>query len=271
LPGIKAVDIAKMMLYFQGGYNDLLHRWISIQAMSIHAFCLVFRESTLGDGVEDCVLNGMTFFTREKLRERELLLESISQVRGAVVEAGVALGGTAIFVTALAQGRRPVHLYDVFGLIPPPSDAKDTPDAKKRYKIIAAGKSRGFGNQTYYGYQKDLLSQVQQNFKTCKVPTACVNFHKGLVENTMMNINFDVAYLHCDTDFYSAVYHCLVDGSPHVVIGGVIVIDDYYAYGPARNAVTDFFKEINSTHLKTSRNHVFRVTKTSVLSLTRLE
>lgn len=236
-----------------------------------HKF-VVFRDSTLGDRVEDCVLNGMTFFTRKKLRERALLLESISQVHGAVVEAGVALGGTAIFVTALGQqGRRPVHLYDVFGLIPPPNDAKDTSDAKERYQIIAAGKSRGFGNQTYYGYQKDVLSQVQQNFKTCRVPTTCVNFHKGLVENTMMNINFDIAYLHCDTDFYSAVYHCLVDASPHVVVGGAIVIDDYYAYGSARNAVTDFFTEVNSTHLKTSRNHVYRVTKTSVLSMIREE
>ena len=257
-------------------FFDSLMVWTVFHAFSnetqMCGFLFIFRESAFGHHVEDCVLNGMTFFSRQKLRERALLLESISQVHGAVVEAGVALGGTAIFVTALGQqGRRPVHLYDVFGLIPPPNHAKDTYDAKERYQIIAAGKSRGFGNQTYYGYQKDLLSQVQRNFKTCQVPTTCVNFHKGLVENTMMNINFDIAYLHCDTDFYSAVYHCLVDASPHVVVGGAIVVDDYYAYGSARNAVTDFFSEVNSTHLKTSRNHIYRVTKTSVLSMIREE
>lgn len=215
-----------------------------------------------------CVLNGMTFFTEEQLEERAQLVQSLSHIEGSFVEAGVALGGTAILVTHIALGR-PVHLYDVFGMIPAPNHVKDTQDAIERYNVIQSGESRGFGNDTYYGYMKDLLSQVKKNFETCNVSTQCVQFHKGLVEDTMKDINFDIAYLHCDTDFYSAVYHCLVDGAPHVRVGGYIVVDDFFSYGSAKHAVEDYFTEVNETHLQTSRNHVYTTIVTDVLTLIR--
>jgi asparagine synthase (glutamine-hydrolysing) len=216
----------------------------------------------------DCVLNGMTFFTKSKLLSRAKVLLSLSQVPGSIVEAGVALGGTAIFATKIAHGR-PVHLYDVFGMIPRPDDEKDTHDAVRRYKEIKAGKAQGFGNQTYYGYEQDLLSKVKANYDACQVPMDCVSFHKGLVEQTMKDINFRVAYLHCDTDFYSAVYHCLVDGAPHISLNGYIVIDDYFSYGSARNAVHDYFK-INGSNYRNSRNQEFQAFKSNVLMLKRI-
>lgn len=228
-----------------------------------------FLETREAQQVIDCVKDGMTFFTQEKLEERAKLLQSLSTVDGAFVEAGVALGGTAILTTHIASGR-PVHLYDVFGMIPPPEHTKDTDDAKERYETIKSGASRGFGNSTYYGYLKDVLSQVKRNFDMCQVSTACVEFHKGLVEDTMKNIDFDVAYLHCDTDFYSAVYHCLVDGAPHVQVHGYIVIDDYFSYGSAQQAYDDYFSILNDTHVATSRNHVYYKTVTNVMILERV-
>lgn len=217
-----------------------------------------------------CVRNGMTFFTLEKLEDRARLVQSLSHVDGAIVEAGVALGGTAILVTMIASGR-PVHLYDVFGMIPPPDDTRDTSDAIERYSAIQSGSSRGFGNSTYYGYMDDVLSKVKKNFETCHVPyEECVAFHAGYVEDTMKDIDFDIAYLHCDTDFYSAVYHCLVDGAPHVQVGGYIVVDDYFAYGSAKNAFHDFFRQINESHVETSRKHVYHMTMTRIVTLERV-
>ena len=217
----------------------------------------------------DCVRNGMTYLTQEQLQDRVILLESLSDVDGAIVEAGVALGGTAILATHVAR-KRPVHLYDIFGMIPPPEHRKDTDDAKERYSIIKAGKSRGFGNTTYYGYMTDVMSQVLDNYKTCKVSLECVQFHKGLVEETMKDIHFAIAYLHCDTDFYSAVYHCLVDGAPHVVVNGAIAIDDYFSYGSAQQAVEDYFTDLNDTFVETSRGHVYYKTLTTIITLRRV-
>lgn len=218
--------------------------------------------------ITDCVLNGMTFFTKSKLYSRYEALLSLSDVQGSIVEAGVALGGTAIFATKIAHGR-PVHLYDVFGMIPRPDDERDTQDAVQRYNKIKDGKARGFGNQAYYGYQQDLLSRVKSNFDVCQVTTACVSFHEGLVQETMKDINFRIAYLHCDTDFYSAVYHCLVDGASHVSVHGIIAIDDYKAFGSARNAVHDYFK-INGSTYTNSRNQEFRALNSNVLMLKRI-
>lgn len=228
-----------------------------------------FQRTQEVEGIIDCVRDGMTFFTREKLEERATLLHSLSEVDGAIVEAGVALGGTAILATYIAQNR-PVHLYDVFGMIPPPEHTKDTDDAKERYSKIQAGKSRGFGKSTYYGYMSDVIGQVKTNFQTCKVSTDCVQFHKGLVEDTMKNIDFDIAYLHCDTDFYSAVFHCLVDGAPHVTVGGAIAIDDYFSYGSAQKAYEDYFTDLNDTHVQTSRSHVYYKTMTNIVTLRRV-
>ena len=235
---------------------------------SIHARFQRTQETRL-EGVMDCVVDGMTFFTREKLEERAKVLHSLSEVDGAFVEAGVALGGTAILATHVAKNR-PVHLYDVFGMIPPPDHTKDTDDAKERYNTIRSGKSRGFGNSTYYGYMSDVIGQVKTNYQTCKVSTDCVQFHKGLVEDTMKNIDFDIAYLHCDTDFYSAVFHCLVDGEPHVTVAGIITIDDYFSYGSAQKAYEDYFTYLNDTHVQTSRNHVYYKTMTDIVTLRRV-
>jgi len=84
-------------------------------------------------------------------------------VPGAYVEAGVALGGSAILLASLmGQGRR-FHGYDVFEQIPPPSE-RDGADAHERYRVIEEGKSKGIGGDAYYGYLDDLYGRVVRSF-----------------------------------------------------------------------------------------------------------
>jgi asparagine synthase (glutamine-hydrolysing) len=60
------------------------------------------------------------------------------------IEAGCALGGSAILLATVKNRRRPLHLFDVFGMIPAPT-AEDTQEVHDRYRTIVEGKSSGIG------------------------------------------------------------------------------------------------------------------------------
>ncbi len=59
---------------------------------------------------------------------------------GAFIEAGCALGGSAIVLAASKHPWRPLLVYDVFGMIPPPSE-RDGTDVVQRYEEIKAGQA----------------------------------------------------------------------------------------------------------------------------------
>jgi len=71
-----------------------------------------------------------------------------SQIPGVIIEVGCALGGSSIVIAAARNKDRRFLVYDVFEMIPPPSD-KDGGDAHKRYEIICSGRSRGIGGDVY--------------------------------------------------------------------------------------------------------------------------
>lgn len=53
-------------------------------------------------------------------------------VPGVLIEAGAALGGSAIVMAAAKSAGRPMRVYDVFGLITPPGD-RDGDDVHERW------------------------------------------------------------------------------------------------------------------------------------------
>ena len=71
-----------------------------------------------------------------------------SAIPGLVIEAGAARGGSAIVMAAAKAAERPMKVYDVFGMIPPPTE-QDGPDVHARYAKIAAGEAKGVGGDTY--------------------------------------------------------------------------------------------------------------------------
>lgn len=81
---------------------------------------------------------------------------------GVLIEAGCALGGSAILMAATKSLSRPLYVYDVFGMIPAPS-TKDGEDVHARYEVIRSGMSAGIGGATYYGYEADLEAKVADN------------------------------------------------------------------------------------------------------------
>lgn len=163
-------------------------------------------------------------------------------IEGIIVEAGCALGGSAIVLASGKKVNRKLFVYDVFSMIPPPSD-RDGEDVHERYRVIVSGRSPGIGEKLYYGYEKNLYDKVLQSFADFGLEVKENNVHlvKGLFEDTL-KIESPVALAHIDCDWYDSVLTCLNRIEPHLVRGGTLVIDDYYHWSGCRAAVDDYFE-----------------------------
>jgi hypothetical protein len=160
---------------------------------------------------------------------------------GVIVEAGTARGGSAIVLAAAKSQERPMKVYDVFGMIPPPSD-RDGADVHRRYEKIAAGVAKGPGGETYYGYRDDLYHEVGESFARHCVPVGEHNVElvRGLFADTI-RLDEPVALAHLDGDWYESTMTCLTRIAPLLVGGGRIVLDDYYTWSGCRRAVDEYF------------------------------
>jgi O-methyltransferase len=166
-----------------------------------------------------------------------------TNLEGIMIEAGCALGGSAIVISASKHVSRHLFIYDTFGLIPPPSEY-DGPDAHQRYKEISEGKSKGIDGDPYYGYQKDLIDHVKCNFERLGYDLKKNNIHliKGEFAQTLIPSE-SVVFAHIDADWYESVKICLERIVPRLVSQGVIVVDDYSIWSGCRKAVDEFFND----------------------------
>jgi O-methyltransferase len=164
----------------------------------------------------------------------------LERVPGDFIEAGVALGGSAVALVAAMDGDRRFHGFDVFGMIPPPSDA-DPPEVHERYRTISEGRSTGIRGDTYYGYVDDLYDRVVATFERYGQPVdgQRVSLHAGLFEDTL-HPQRPVALAHVDCDWHDPVKLCLERIWPALSPGGAMVFDDYNTYGGCATAVDAF-------------------------------
>lgn len=178
---------------------------------------------------------------------------------GLVVEAGTALGGSAIVMAGAKSPERPMRVYDVFGQIPSPTE-QDGEDVQRRYEVIVEGGAKGVGDGLYYGYRDDLLGEVTASFDRLGVPLAehRVDLVRGLFQDTI-EIDEPVAVAHLDGDWYESTMTCLERIVPHLVPGGRLVLDDYYHWSGCRTAVDEYFSGRTGFDLeRRARLHVVR-------------
>ena len=156
------------------------------------------------------------------------------------MEAGTALGGSAITLASAKRKERALMVFDAFGLIPPPSD-KDGADVHDRYRTIVSGASKGIGDDRYYGYREDLLGEVTGSFRSFGLEPSEHNiaFVKGFYQDTL-RLEQPVALAHLDCDWYESLRTCLERIEPHLAPGGR-QIDDYYNWSGCTTAVDEFF------------------------------
>ena len=153
----------------------------------------------------------LTYLRRENLIALARIVAGLerSQIPGIIIEAGTARGGSAIAMAAAKTVERPMKVYDVFGLIPPPTE-KDGTDVHERYEIISRGESRGLAGDTYYGYRDDLYAEVTESFARLGVEVGAHNVEliRGLFADTI-SLDEPVALAHLDGDWYESTMTCL--------------------------------------------------------------
>src|SRR5262245_56049527 len=115
--------------------------------------------------VADVAAAGLTYLEPAALLDlfQAVRKLELAETAGAILECGCALGGSAIVLASAKSPLRPMFVYDVFGMIPPPTD-KDDADVHERYETIQAGQSSGIGEAKYYGYEDDLYGKVAAAF-----------------------------------------------------------------------------------------------------------
>lgn len=206
------------------------------------------------DGITDSIRNTwqsiqdrrLTYLSNPRLASLVSICQRVDRhnVEGVILEAGCALGGSAILFCSAKQPERALEVYDVFGMIPPPSD-KDGPDVHKRYETISQGKATGIDGKPYYGYEENLRDKVEQSFIDLGFPLKETNVTlvEGLVQDTIPKTG-PVALAHIDLDWYDPVKTCLERIVPRLSPGGIIILDDYKDWSGCQQATDDFFEHI---------------------------
>ena len=149
-------------------------------------------RASLRDPDPGVVLPAPVVATIQQVRREHLSYLS----RADLVEAGTARGGSAIVMAAAKAQQRSMVVYDVFGMIPPPSE-EDGEDVHRRYQKITRGQSKGVGGGLYYGYRDDLYEEVRESFGRCGVPVEDhrVDLVRGLFQDTI-HLDEPVALAH---------------------------------------------------------------------------
>jgi hypothetical protein len=213
------------------------------------------------EAIERARTEHLTYLRKNDLRELATIVADVdaNQLPGLIVEAGTARGGSAIVMAAAKAPARGMKVYDVFGMIPAPSE-HDGPDVHRRYEKIAGGEAKGVGGDTYYGYRDDLYEEVKASFSRLGVPVDEHNVElvQGLFEDTI-DLDEPVAFAHLDGDWYESTMTCLERIAPLVVPGGRIVLDDYDHWSGCRRAVDEYFADRPGFRLEhKAKLHVIR-------------
>jgi asparagine synthase (glutamine-hydrolysing) len=225
---------------------------------------LALQQPEIGRCIEAVLAQRLTYLTAEALWDLALGVREVeaNAVEGLILEAGCALGGSAIVLARSKNPERELRVFDVFGQIPRPSD-KDGKDVWERYELIETGKSTGIKGDAYYGYQEDLLGHVRQTFAEFGLPVEShrVRLIQGLYSETL-RLDGPVALAHIDCDWYQSVLDCLREIEPRLAISGRLVIDDYEAWSGCRRAVDEYFAGAargSYRFVRKSRLHIVKV------------
>jgi asparagine synthase (glutamine-hydrolysing) len=205
----------------------------------------------------------LTYLSDKKLASLVTTSRAIESagLPGIFLEAGCALGGSAILLASVKSDARPLYVYDVFGMIPAPT-ADDTPDVHRRYRTIAEGKAVGIMGDTYYGYQPNLYDVVLDNLKSfdIDVEKQSVELIEGLVQDTL-RLDGPVALAHIDVDWYEPVMTCLQRVFPLLVVGGSIILDDYHDWGGCRKATDEYLRQVTGQFVLDDSAGSMKITK----------
>jgi O-methyltransferase len=202
----------------------------------------MFDEMFAGPLARRIRRENLTYLPYDRLRSLRKAAREVRSVPGAVVETGVALGGSGILLANELQDRE-FHGYDVFDEFPSPGP-DDPPEAHEVHQLIVSGEAEGPGQQVFTGRTSDWYERVADAFGRYGVPLGDrIHLHKGLVQDTF-NPDGPIALAHIDTDWYDPVKICLERIAPYLQPGARVILDDYYDYSGCKKATDEFVSSV---------------------------
>lgn len=162
-------------------------------------------------------VHGVTQAPAERAWGLYQLAKFVTNMPGIVVEVGIFRGGTAKLLTLLLPGRN-FYFYDTFEGIPTVDEEHDSP------KLL----------QQFANTKMDAAMQFVG-------PGPNIHFVKGVFPATY-TLQEPISFIHIDVDTYITVKAVLNAVYPFILLGGVIVIDDYgLLYPGVKEAADEFF------------------------------
>jgi hypothetical protein len=193
--------------------------------------------SALGVRVVPAERLGRNWFDRILYFQR--LFDLLADVKGDVVECGVASGYTLAMLASLARSSgtdRHIWGFDCWEGLPEPS-------GEDLVSGTSSDKKGMFGDSS--------MEFVLQNLRWCGFSDSetkkRVTLVKGYFSNTLPGYKGDnVALLHIDADLYESYMDVLRNLWPKVAAGGIIALDEYQALGwpGAKRAVDEFLSQL---------------------------
>jgi hypothetical protein len=178
-----------------------------------------------------------------------------NNIEGVIVECGVDSGNFEyIWINELMQNNvfRDIYLYDTFGGLVKPSEYDYTCDNAVLFKmnkdeVYRLWESNIINDKTN-GWCYTPLEIVQNRLNSTGYPQSKLHYVVGDVMETLKDktkIPEKIAILRLDTDWYESSKYELEQMYDNVVVGGVIIFDDYYHWDGQRRATDEFFKSRN--------------------------
>jgi O-methyltransferase len=162
-----------------------------------------------------------------------------SRIRGDVVECGVWRGGSAM-AAALAFSEcgdieRDFYLFDTFEGMTEPAEID------RRFDGAPAGEDYKAAVAEHGSWCRAGLDDVRLNMESTGYPAGRIHYVRGRVEDTIpASSPREIALLRLDTDWYESTKHELEHLYSRLVLGGILIIDDYGHWSGCRRAVDEF-------------------------------
>jgi len=164
------------------------------------------------------------------------LVNHFRNVEGCVIECGTWRGGMIGGIAKTLGDKRQYFLFDSYEGLPVPTSA----DGGKAFRWQNDKESPG-----YYDNCSAEMSFAENAMKLSGVSD--YKIIKGWFSETLPLFGKDIpiAVLRLDGDWYESTMQCLENLYDLVVPGGLIIIDDYYAWDGCASAVHDFLSRNN--------------------------
>lgn len=166
-----------------------------------------------------------------------LVHQYLKNVEGDVAECGVWKGGMSAALAEILGNNRTYFLLDSF---------EGLPEVKAIDGIAAKKWQQNTEGEMYYD---NCRASITDATKAMSLANCNYEIIQGWFEKTLPVFAPEkkIALLRLDCDWYDSTIICLRNLYPKLVMYGMVLIDDYFAWDGCSRAVHDYLSEIKST------------------------